>query len=355
MSAASSYQEKENNNENKQMNNINNNNIFIRENGLTLNSLYSNFIAGLIRALVSTIQNFMSSEAHITSQNILQIAGSMVLSIGCRIFAKPNIAIDKNASWIDKFFHDGSIHYVSVLYSFVVLQILLYTTSPSAINKVKTGRNRNFWSSLLLSIVLGCFDTRWRYSTEHLNRYNKNFERGKKHNIVDTATTSSFSGLDQESKLTLQNIKNRESSLSIVDEVDSDAERESPKSNGYDSNRRNLNNVSHASSMSPLRLRGSTVENSNNNNNNTMSLPPRTPERNNSNNNHNNNSTNTTPKKTPNKSPYRRTPSKRRNNYKNYHKHHSPLLKAAARAVDRAVVKRKSTTSIKATTLNQED
>ena len=81
MSAASSYQEKENNNENKQMNNINNNNIFIRENGLTLNSLYSNFIAGLIRALVSTIQNFMSSEAHITSQNILQIAGSMVLSI----------------------------------------------------------------------------------------------------------------------------------------------------------------------------------------------------------------------------------------------------------------------------------
>lgn len=351
MSAASSYQEKENNNENKQ---INNNNIFIRENGLTLNSLYSNFIASLIRALVSTIQNFMSSEAHITSQNIIQIAGSMVLSIGCRIFAKPNIAIDKNASWIDKFFHDGSIHYVSVLYSFVVLQILLYTTSPSAINKVKTGRNRNFWSSLLLSIVLGCFDTRWRYSTEHLNRYNKNFERGKKHNIVDTATTSSFSGLDQESKLTLQNIKNRESSLSIVDEVDSDAERESPKSNGYDSNRRNLNNVSHASSMSPLRLRGSTVENSNNNNNNnTMSLPPRTPERNNFNNNHNNNSTNTTPKKTPNKSPYRRTPSKRRNNYKNYHKHHSPLLKAAARAVDRAVVKRKST--IKATTLNQED
>ena len=188
-----------------------------------------------------------------------------------------------------------------------------------------------------------------------MNRYNKNFERGKQHNIVDTATTSSFSGLDQESKLTLQNIKNRESSLSIVDEVDSDAERESPKSNGYDSNRRNLNNVSHASSMSPLRLRGSTVENSNNNNNNTMSLPPRTPERNNSNNNHNNNSTNTTPKKTPNKSPYRRTPSKRRNNYKNYHKHHSPLLKAAARAVDRAVVKRKSTTSIKATTLNQED
>ena len=90
MSAASSYQEKENNNENKQMNNINNNNIFIRENGLTLNSLYSNFIAGLIRALVPTIQNFMSSEAHITSQNILQIAGSMVLSIGCRsIFAKP--------------------------------------------------------------------------------------------------------------------------------------------------------------------------------------------------------------------------------------------------------------------------
>ena len=86
MSAASSYQEKENNNENKQ---INNNNIFIRENGLTLNSLYSNFIASLIRALVSTIQNFMSSEAHITSQNILQIAGSMVLSIGCRIFAKP--------------------------------------------------------------------------------------------------------------------------------------------------------------------------------------------------------------------------------------------------------------------------
>ena len=60
MSAASSYQEKENNNENKQMNNINNNNIFIRENGLTLNSLYSNFIAGLIRALVPTIQNFMS-------------------------------------------------------------------------------------------------------------------------------------------------------------------------------------------------------------------------------------------------------------------------------------------------------
>ena len=147
----------------------------------------------------------------------------------------------------------------------------------------------------------------------------------------------------------MQNIKNRESSLSIVDEVDSDAEMESPKSNGYDSNRRNLNNVSHASSMSPLRLRGSTVENSNNNNNNTMSLPPRTPERNNFNNNHNNNSTNTTPKKTP----YRRTPSKRRNNYKNYHKHHSPLLKAAARAVDRAVVKRKST--IKATTLNQED
>ena len=85
---------------------------------------------------------------------------------------------------------------------------MLYTTSPSAINKVKTGRNRNFWSSLLLSIVLGGFDTRWRYSTEHLNRYNKNFERGKKHNIVDTATTSSFSGLDQESKLTMQNIKN---------------------------------------------------------------------------------------------------------------------------------------------------
>ena len=62
----------------------------------------------------------------------------------------------------------------------------------------------------------------------NLNRYNKNFERGKKHNIVDTATTS-FSGLDQESKLTMQNIKNRESSLSIVDEVDSDTEKESPK------------------------------------------------------------------------------------------------------------------------------
>ena len=65
---------------------------------------------------------------------------------------------------------------------------------------------------------------------------------------------------------------------------------------------------------------------------NTSALaPPRTPERASRRLNSHKSSV------TPHKSPYRRDSSRYNGNYQSYHMHHSPLLKAAARAVDKAV------------------
>ena len=262
---------------------------------------------------------------------------------------------------------DGTIHSASVLYAMSVMQLILYTMSSikSIIVVGHNNNNNNFWSSLLFSLVYGAFDTRWRYSAKHNRDSNRNFE------------TNHSPRVDRETDLAIQNIiLNRTSALSIVDEVDSEAELESPQSNVHDPFREksyNNNKSFHAPNLppsSPIRLNVSRVANDTENNNKKSSSattssmkigaipamnnsetdvddvtskthisPPRTPERNHADNDSSTNN-NKTPNKTPNKSPYRTTPSKRKNIYTNYYKHQSPLLKAAARAVDRAVVKR---------------
>jgi hypothetical protein len=344
--------------------------LFFRENGL-LNSVYANFVAAFLRSVVSAVQ-----KRKVTYQNITRMAGTFLLSIACRVWAKPSVVNDKNTIWSDKFLFDGTIHSASVLYAMSIMQLILYTVS--SIKSIIVGHNNNnknnFWSSLLFSLVYGAFDTRWRYSAKRFNnRYNnRNYE------------SDPSSRVDRETDLTLQNITlNRTSSLSIVDEVDSEAELESPHSNVHDpfqeknyDNNKSLHSLT-LPPLSPIRLNVSRAVNDTEDNNKknssatTSSMeigvmpamnnsetdgddvnskthisPPRTPERNHADN-YSNIANNKTPNKTPNKSPYRRTPSKRKNNYTNYYKHQSPLLKAAARAVDRAVVKRKITTVTK--------
>eukprot|EP00944_MAST-04C_sp_MAST-4C-sp1_P013543 g13543.t1 len=245
-------------------------------------------------------------------RSISRLLGACVLSLVCRSYAKPNVALAEDLEWTEKFLYDGSVHSYSVMYAWGLTQFILRAI-PSRL-KLAILHHR-FLPQTMVGVVAAAVDTRWRYfgrSTLHkerkLSKTKASFHESGK------STMGIYMPPDIRER-----IENRRASLSIVDEGDSDAEIESPTAllqqalgpNG-------------ASSSGTLTLSGVDV--------NTSTLaPPRTPER--ASRRSNGHASNLTPHK----SPYRRTSSGYNGNYQSYHMHHSPLLKAAARAVDKAV------------------
>lgn len=289
---------------------------FWRSRGFILFSLYTSFVANFFNCLLVCAREYVRNDHSLSYRSISRLLGACVLSLICRLYAKTNVGLVEDLEWTEKFLYDGSIHSYSVVYAWGLTQFIL-NSMPSSLKPIIL--NHRFLPQTMVGVIVGALDTCWRYSGRNRMQKERKLGSAKASNHKSGRSTVGIymaSGMDER-------VENRRASLSIVDEGDSDVERESPKIS--------LQQAPGLNDVSPSGTPTSALQLSRVDINTSALAPPRTPER------AAHRLSSSGKSRTPHRSPYRRDSSKYNGNYQSYHMHHSPLLKAAARAVDKAV------------------
>ena len=229
----------------------------------SLFSLYTSFVANFFHCSMVCAHEYLWNNRSFSYRSISRLLGACVLSLVCRAYAKPNVGLAEDLEWTEKFLYDGSVHSYSVVYAWGLTQFILRAI-PSWLKPAIS--HHRFLPQIMVGVVAGAVDTRWRYFGRSRMRKERKLNKTKaSFHTSGKSTMGIYVSPDTGGR-----IENRRASLSIVDEGDSDAEIERPEASLQQA--LGPNGVSSSGTSMALKLSRVDV--------NTSALaPPRTPER----------------------------------------------------------------------------